>query len=245
MRDVRESKNDNMSLWEKCLGMLYPQTCYFCGKICKESICQECAEKVEYIKEPRCKKCGKPIRYEEREFCHDCAERKFYYDQGKSIWLHKGPVRWSVYQFKYHNRRVFARLYAEEWWRLYREKIEEWEIDVIIPIPLHWKRRRKRGYNQAEILAKELGRRCKLSVDTKSIVRIMHTKPQKELNSKERNNNLKKAFCVTKHWNRAKNVLLIDDIYTTGNTIDAVARILKEKGAQKVYFLTISIGQGF
>ena len=234
-----------MSFLKKCLGILYPQTCYFCGKISKECMCSECVKQVEYIEEPRCKKCGKPIRYEEQEYCHDCTEHIFYYEQGKSIWLHKGPVRWSVYQFKYHNRRVFAEFYAKEWKRIYGNKLKEWEIDLIIPIPLHRKRRRKRGYNQAEILAKELGERCNIPVDTKSVVRTVNTRPQKELNDKERKRNLSKAFRVTKHWEKARNVLLIDDIYTTGNTIDSVAQILKQKGAEKVYFLTISIGQGF
>lgn len=234
-----------MNLWKKCLGMLYPQTCYFCGKISRESMCLECADKVEYIEEPRCKKCGKPIRYGEKEFCHDCAEHVFYYEQGKSIWLHKGPVRWSVYQFKYHNRRIFAEFYAEEWCRLYGNKLKEWDIDVIIPIPLHPKRRRKRGYNQAEILAEELGKRCNIPVNGKALIRVVNTRPQKELSNKERKKNLSKAFRVTNHWEKVKNVLLIDDIYTTGNTIDSVAQILKEKGSEKVYFLTISIGQGF
>lgn len=234
-----------MSLWKKCLGMLYPQTCYFCGKISKECVCSDCGKQVEYLEEPRCKKCGKPIRYEEQEYCHDCTERLFYYEQGKSLWLHKGPVRWSVYQFKYRNRRIFAEFYAKEWKRIYGEKLKEWEIDVIIPIPLHKKRRRKRGYNQAEILARELQKVCHIPMDTKSVIRTVNTRPQKELNDKERKKNLSKAFRVTKHWKKAKNVLLIDDIYTTGNTIDSVAQILKQKGVEKVYFLTISIGQGF
>ena len=227
------------------MGMLYPQTCYFCGKICKKSMCTECAEKVEYIEEPRCKKCGKPIRYAEKEYCHDCTEHMFCYEQGKSIWLHKGPVLWSVYQFKYHNRRIYAEFYAEEWWRLYGNKLKEWEIDVIVPIPLHPKRRRKRGYNQAEVLAKELGKRCGIPVDTKMVVRRVNTKPQKMLNDRERKKNLRSAFGVTSHRKKANNILLIDDIYTTGNTIDSVAQLLKENGAEKVYFLTISIGQGF
>ena len=230
---------------DKCLGMLYPQTCYFCGKIHTTEMCPECVEKLEYIDEPRCKRCGKPIRYMEEEFCHDCTQGTFHYEQGKSIWLHKGPVRWSVYQFKYHNRRVFARFYAKEWCRLYGEDIKRWGIDVIIPIPLHKARRRKRGYNQAEILAKELGKQCHLLVDTKSVVRRVDTRPQKELNNKQRKRNLNKAFYVTKHWKKWKNVLLIDDIYTTGNTIDSVAELLMKKGAEKVYFLSISIGQGF
>lgn len=227
------------------MGMLYPQTCYFCGKISMTSMCSKCTEQVEYIEEPRCKKCGKPIRYEESEFCHDCAEREFSYVQGRSIWLHKGPVRWSVYQFKYHNRRIFAEYYAEEWCRLYGDKLKEWAIDVIIPVPLHRKRRRKRGYNQAEILAVELGKRCGVPVNKNAVARVVNTRPQKELNDKARKKNLQQAFRVTRCWKQASNVLVIDDIYTTGNTIDFIARILKEKGARKVYFLTISIGQGF
>jgi len=234
-----------IGILKNCLGILYPQTCYFCGKVNREKICNECADKVEYIKEPSCKKCGKPIRYHESEYCHDCTERQFYYEQGKSVWLHKGPVRWSVYQYKYHNRRIHGEFYAEELFRLYGDELKAWDIDVIIPIPLHKKKRRKRGYNQAEILAKHLGKLSGIRVDTKAVVRVKNTKPQKELSDKERRKNLEKAFQVTKYWKREKHVLLIDDIYTTGNKIDAVSKVLKEKGAEKVMFFTISIGQGF
>lgn len=234
-----------MNLWKKCLEMLYPQTCHFCGKICREKICRECAKKVEYIQEPRCKRCGKPIRYDEKEFCHDCANSQVSYEQGKNVWLHKGPVRWSIYQFKYHNRRVYGEFYAQELYRLYGKQLKDWGIQVIIPVPLHKKRKRKRGYNQAEIIAKHLGKLSGLPVETKAVIRVQNTKPQKELNHKDRKKNLREAFRVTKRWRSPQNVLLIDDIYTTGNTIDAVAKVLKEKGANKVWFLTISIGQGF
>ena len=234
-----------MNLWKKCLDLLYPQTCYFCGKVSKDKLCKSCLEKVIYIEEPRCKKCGKPIRYEEKELCYDCQQNDTYYEQGKSLWLHQGAVKWSVYQFKYHNRRIYGRFYAEEMYRLYGKKLEDWGIDVIIPIPLHPKRRRKRGYNQAEIIAKHLGRLSGIKVDPKAVVRVNDTKPQKQLNPKERKRNLQRAFRVYKKWEPVKRILLIDDIYTTGNTIDAVAKVLKEKGACKVWFLTISIGQGF
>ncbi len=234
-----------MNLWTKCLGILYPQTCYFCGKTCKKEICRKCAGEVEFIQEPRCKKCGKPIRYEEQEFCHDCEEQKIFYEEGRSIWLHKGPVRWSIYHFKYKNKRVFGEYYATEWKRLYGHKLQEWEIDVIIPVPLHATRRRKRGYNQAEVLAQELGKRCKIPVNSHAVARVAKTRAQKTLNHKERRKNLQGAFRVTRYWEREKNVLLIDDIYTTGSTINSLAKELIEQGAHKVYFLTISIGQGF
>lgn len=227
------------------MEILYPETCHFCGKVCKEKICPECAKKIEYIQEPRCKRCGKPIRYEETEFCADCAKSPAFYEQGRSVWLHKGPVRWSIYQFKYHNRRIYGEFYAEEMYRLYGDKLKEWGIELILPIPLHKRRKRKRGYNQAELIAKHLGKISGIPVETRAVVRVQNTKPQKELNDKQRKKNLREAFRITKEWKTPKNILLIDDIYTTGNTIDAVAKVLKEKGNHKVWFLTISIGQGF
>lgn len=234
-----------MDFIEKCLGILYPQTCCFCGRVNREPICKECKEEVIYIQEPICKKCGKPIRYAENEYCSDCEDTQFHYEQGRSVWLHTGRVRWSVYQFKYHNRRIYSKFYAREFTRLYGDWIRSCGIEVIIPIPLHRKRRKKRGYNQAEKLARNLGKLTKIRVETKAVIRTRNTKPQKELSNKERRKNLRDAFRVTKYWKGEKNVLLVDDIYTTGNTIDSVAKVLKENGAQKVWFLTISIGQGF
>ena len=212
------------------LELLYPQTCYFCGEISKRPICDKCKKEILYVKEPRCKKCGKPVRYVEQEFCTDCKNHMVEFEQGRSVWLHKGPVAWSVYQFKYKNRRVYAEFYAEDLVRLYGKKIKEWGIEVIVPVPLHWRKRRIRGYNQAEVLAKLLGRKLGIPVNTKAIRRIRYTNPQKELNPKDRKKNLMRAFCTTKKWKRQANVLVIDDIYTTGNTIDAVAKELKKNG---------------
>jgi ComF family protein len=129
--------------------------------------------------------------------------------------------------------------------RLYGKKIKEWEIEQIIPVPLHWKRKRRRGYNQAEILAKCLGKKMGIRVETKAVRRAHNTKPQKALSHRERKQNLAHAFCVNPKWKPARNILIVDDIYTTGNTIETIARVLREKGVKKVFFLTISIGQGF
>lgn len=227
------------------MELLYPKTCCFCGKIIVQEICDSCKEKVSYIKEPRCKKCGKPIRYEEQEYCHDCQKQSFHYVQGRSLWIHKGAVPWSIYQFKYHNRRIYGKFYAKELYRVYGESIEEWGIDLIVPVPLHWRRRRKRGYNQAEIVARYLGELTGIPVDKHLVIRKKYTEPQKTLNNKERVKNLKHVFDVRKMTVRAKNILLIDDIYTTGSTIDAISKVLLEKGHNKVWFLTISIGQDF
>lgn len=224
---------------------MYPETCCFCGKVSERKLCGKCSGKVEYVQEPRCKKCGKPVRYAEAEYCHDCVNTVHEYEQGRSVWLHKMPVSASIYQFKYKNRRIYGAFYAEEMARLYGNLIRAWNVEVIVPVPLHRKKQRLRGYNQAEIIARHLGRLMQLPVDASSVVRTRYTKPQKELNDKERKKNLQQAFRVRDTWKHYKHVLIVDDIYTTGSTIDAVARELKRAGVQKVCFLTISIGQGY
>ena len=195
------------------------------------------------IEEPRCKKCGKPIRQKEAEFCYDCEREDLCYEQGRSLWLHKMPVSSSIYAFKYKNRRVYGEVYGREMAKMFRKIIRLWEIDVIVPVPLHRKKQKKRGYNQAEILAKEIGFRVGIPVDTTLIKRKKNTVPQKEFTRKERKKNLKNAFEVTGKV-EGKRVLIIDDIYTTGSTIDSISILLKKAGAEKTYFLTISIGQG-
>lgn len=195
------------------------------------------------IEEPRCKKCGKPIRQKEAEFCYDCEREDLCYEQGRSLWIHKMPVSSSIYAFKYKNRRVYGEVYGREMAKTFRKIIRLWEIDVIVPVPLHRKKQKKRGYNQAEILAKEIGFRVGIPVDTTLIERKKNTVPQKEFTRKERKKNLKNAFEVTGKV-EGKRVLIIDDIYTTGSTIDSISILLKKAGAEKTYFLTISIGQG-
>ena len=234
-----------MNIWKKILGIIYPKTCCFCGKVSEKELCDVCAKKVIYIEEPRCKCCGKPVRYAEQEYCYDCQKNTHAYEQGKSLWIHKMPVSLSIYQFKYKNRRIYGEFYAKEMARLYGNLIRFWGVEVIVPIPLHRRKKRLRGYNQAAVIAKQLGKIIGIPVDCNSIVRNRYTRPQKELNDKERKQNLKQAFSVTNKWKNYKRVLLIDDIYTTGSTIDTVAEELKKNGVQKVWFLTISIGQGY
>lgn len=223
--------------------LLYPSRCPFCGTISKEGICGECRQTLPYVGEPCCMKCGKPLEEEEREYCRDCARIARSYDQGKSVWKHTGNVPHAVYQFKFHNKRYYARVFASEMSKQYGDWIRRCKVETIIPVPLHPAKQRKRGFNQAELLARGLGREMDLPVCTDAVFRIRNTKPQKELGGRERQDNLKGAFAVSGRWKAPKTVLLVDDIYTTGSTIHRIAKLLKKAGVQKVYFLTISIGQ--
>ena len=122
--------------------------------------------------------------------------------------------------------------------------LREKKVGLIVPVPLHRKKMRIRGYNQAALVAEVLGEITGISVDEDILVRVKNTKPLKQLNDKERRRSIRGAFSVRKSvW--AKTIVLIDDIYTTGSTLDEAARVLLKAGAEKVYFLTISIGQGY
>lgn len=231
----------------KMAALLWPEVCPFCQRVCRTGICASCRRTVEKlrVREPRCMQCGKPLRRVEQEYCHDCMHTCHYYEKGISLWLHRPPVNTSIYQFKYHNQRRYGMYYAEEIVKVHGRTILNWDPDLLIPIPLHPKRKRKRGFNQAEILAKELGSRLGIKVDSSSLIRKLNTDPQKKLGHSERKRNLKHAFALQKNMTGVKKVVLVDDIYTTGNTIDSAAKVLKSAGVEKVYFLTISIGQGY
>lgn len=189
-------------------------------------------------------KCGKPVRSEEQEYCRDCESRDYAYDQGRSLWLHVSPVTQAIYQFKFHNKRYYADIFAKEMAHRYGDWIRSREIEEILPVPLHPSRLRSRGFNQACLLAEGLSRELKLPVGKDVVYRIRKTRPQRLLDDRGREQNLRQAFGVSAHWRVPRNVLVVDDIYTTGSTIHRISKVLKKAGVQKVYFLTISIGQG-
>ena len=112
-----------------------------------------------------------------------------------------------------------------------------------MPVPVHKEKKRQRGFNQAELVAKELGKLMKVPVDTTYLIRKEKTLPQKELTRLQRKTNLKKAFEVSVDGKYYKRVLLIDDIYTTGATIDAISEILRENQTKIIFFLTICVGR--
>lgn len=230
---------------EKILDLLYPPRCPICDKVIlpKDNICPACRKKIHTTAEPVCMKCGKPLSNERKEYCFNCGKRNYNFTQGKALWIYEKEVKMSVYRFKYQNKREYGKVYASEIVKRYGGWIENKKIQAIIPIPLHRNRKRKRGYNQAEVLAKEIGRILDLPVDTKLLIRVRDTKPQKMLDDAERKNNLKKAFKITENIVQLNHILLIDDIYTTGSTLDAAASALKAAGVRHVYTCCISIGK--
>lgn len=227
------------------LDLLYPKRCPVCHGVVrgKGKVCTPCKKRLMYIKEPKCKRCGKEIEKEEQEYCTDCQRFSHSFDRGASVFAYDPVMRRSISMFKYHNRREYAQFYAEEMYKNCQRFIKMCDPQVILPVPVHRRKKRQRGFNQAELVAKELGKRTGVPVDTKYLMRTEKTTPQKELTRQQRKVNLRKAFAVRESGKYYERVLLVDDIYTTGATIDAISEILREKQTKIIYFLTICVGR--
>lgn len=238
---------------DKLLDIIYPARCPFCNEIVVPKgnrVCPACLTKLPYINEPRCVKCSKPVENEEAEYCSDCSRKGYHYERGFALWLYDDMMRHSIADFKYHSRKDNAVFYTDEIIRLYGQTIKAISPDVIVPVPIHRSKYLERGYNQAQILAALLGRNLNIPVLSELLLRSRKTMPQKKLSDKERLKNLSEAFCFHTETSLDYNkpiyrVLLVDDIYTTGSTIEACTNILKANGVAEVYFVVLCIGKGF
>lgn len=228
---------------EKMSDIFYPRRCPVCQKILKDQkrmIFPQCETMLHPIGHPRCFKCGKPV--EKGEFCRDCQKRKHMFEQGRGIFVYDSSMRRSVTRYKYYGCREYGDFYAKAMYRYAKMELREWKPDLIVPVPVHRSKERMRGFNQAAYLAERISRYTGIPADMGLVQKNIKTKSQKKLNALQRRKNLEKAFCVTGDV-RGKDILVIDDVYTTGSTIDAMASCLKKKGAENVYFLTVCIGR--
>lgn len=234
------------------IDFIYPRRCPICGEIAMpkpEKACTECIKLLQVIREPRCKKCSKPLDDEEQEYCLDCVKKKHHYEKGYALWVYDKTMKKSIADFKFHYRQEYADFYIEQLSKQFCGIIDEWRVDALVPIPLHKSKLRVRGFNQADLLARGLGKQLGIPVLSEYLTRCKKTLPQKELNDKERFKNLTEAFSFTGETyvnkNQIKNIVLVDDIYTTGSTIEACTKILHEQGIEKVYFISLCIGKGY
>lgn len=233
--------------YRSAVEALFPNRCPICEELVDSQgeLCGDCLGKLKYITSPFCMICGKQLDNELAETCSDCGRRHHSFIRGVGALAYTKEIKQSMYRFKYGNRREYAAFYGDIIVKLKGHIIMSWKPDVIIPVPLHASRYRKRGYNQAALIAKEIGRRLEVPVEEGLLIRIVNTAPQKELNDKERTKNTKNAFQVTHNIVKYKRVLLVDDIYTTGATLDACSDVLTNAGAAQVYFAAVCIGRGF
>ena len=238
-------------LHSRILDLIYPRRCPICQQIVLPKgalVCGECYAELKLVEEPRCMKCGKPIGQEEREYCYDCQKRQFHYEYGYGMWIYDKKMQHSIAAFKYKNKREYCDFYVSELVRHYKEKILRMEVDVLVPVPIHTKKLRKRGYNQAALLAEGVGKQLGIPVESELLLRTKNTLPQKALDDRERFRNLLEAFQINNQLNfdyMDKKVLLIDDIYTTGSTNEVCTNVLLGAGVERVYYISLCIGKGY
>ena len=241
-----------MGVKEFLLEILYPARCPLCEEILPgrcgkrtQFACKACVERIPYIHSPRCMKCGKQLEGVAQEYCQDCEKREHIFERGIGVSSYSDEMRQSLHRYKYKARREYTEFYGRLMDQQCRGFVRQWGIDVLVPVPMYAHKKKVRGYNQAELLAKRLGEIWNLPVEADMLVRCRNTRPMKELDDRERRKNLQNAFKVRKSVVKYKKVLLIDDIYTTGSTMDACATVLKMAGVEQVYCACLCIGNGF
>jgi len=218
------------------LDFLFPRRCVGCGKE-GSFLCQSCRQLLNEITPPVCPRCGLPRL--NGKLCHVCADRQLEIDGIRSPFKFDGVMRQAIHQLKYQNLRALAAPLAE----LLREYLlnNHLPAEVLIPVPLHQKRLRERGYNQSGLLARELGRLISLPVVDDCLIRQKYTSAQARTDSlAERSSNVDGAFACLDSRMQDKRVLLIDDVSTSGATLDACAAALKAAGAAQVRGLVLA-----
>ncbi len=218
------------------LNLLFPYWCLGCGRE-GDLICPSCRGTLPRITPPICPRCGLP--QPSGILCPACCRRRQEIDGIRSPFLFKAVIRQAVLQLKYKNLRALARPLAG----LLGDYLAANPVpgEVVVPVPLHRKRTRERGYNQSQLLCRGLGRLLELPVVADCLIRRRHTPPQTGTATvSERRSNVADAFTCRDRRLQNRQVMLVDDVTTSGATLDACAAALKESGASSVWGLTLA-----
>jgi len=239
-----------MKAFDMLMEAVFPSNiyCICCGAVIDRSrpyaLCDSCIEKFHWLGHRTCSKCGKILDEDYlHERCHDCRQTEHVFDRGFTCAQYGLYERAVIMDYKYRDRSWIGKKLGDI--LADRMRLEDIRYDIIIPVPIHASREKARGYNQASVMADRVGRITGHAVRKDVLVRSKATAPMKDLNISERAENLKGAFKVCRGREKdiaGKDILLIDDIYTTGATADSCCTVLKAGGAEKVYFLTFAAG---
>ena len=211
---------------------LFPPTCLLCGDAGTErrDLCAACAESLP-INFPACPRCALPLPVATGIPCGNCQKHPPAYDSSLALFRYEEPVRHLIHALKFHSRYACARLLGD----MLADRLANLDDKpgVIIPVPLHPSRYRQRGYNQSLEIARTLAHRLELPLDYRICTRLVATQAQTELTAEQRRRNIKKAFAVTKPL-PFSHVAILDDVVTTGATVNELATVLRKAGVQRI-----------
>jgi competence protein ComFC len=230
------------------LDILYPRHCFACNKNLHEEeniyICKTCLENIKKTEPKRCNKCGLelgPGITSSKKGCPECENANLRFERSFFVSDYKGPLKDLIHQYKYKKHECLAKPLGDLLINLLSHKDIIPEIDIVVPVPLHWKKKLERGFNQSELIAKRICKKLSLPISINNLCRIKNTLSQTQLLRTQRQKNVSGAFKVKQPKVLfRKHVLLVDDVLTTGITASECARNLKSAGAKKVHFLAIA-----
>ena len=227
--------------------LVFPPRCLSCGGNLEEgapfAICEGCRAGIGYIRSPLCTVCGEPFAsdVEKDHVCGSCLISPPPFAAARSLGRFDGVLMAMIHRLKYREQSRLAsplgHLMAAGDYPGFRIG----EASLVIPVPLHRKRLRQRGFNQSLLMAGAVGKRHGIPLDARSLRRPVASEPQVTLGRKERERNVRGVFAVADREHiRGKGILLVDDVYTTGSTLKECARVLLRAGAREVYVLTLA-----
>jgi len=229
------------------LNLFFPHRCLMCGGKSSDrdtdGICSACLSQIVYISPPICNRCGFPFLPQggSNHFCQECLVSPPFFGIARSLSKYEGEFKEAITRFKYKEKVTLGEKLGQLMAEVTYPDLSMDAYDLLIPVPLHPKRLRERGFNQAVLLAQQVSRRHRIPVDLFSLRRHRITESQVNLGLSERRRNVRGAFTfnIVKKL-KDKSVLLIDDVYTSGATVNECARVLRKAGAVQVDVLTLA-----
>lgn len=233
-------------IWDSVINFIFPQQCCICKNFLGESgyLCISCASKFDVISEPKCACCGYPFEFKlksknKKLLCPNCIKKPYKFDGAISAVRYDDFAKKIILPFKHADKTQYAKPISTIMIMAGRKFKDE--IDVIIPVPIHLTRMLKRKYNQASLLSTYISKAYQKPVLYSTLLRSKSTPSQGHMSEKERKQNVSGVFVVKKNQRiKGKNILLIDDVFTTGATVNECTKILKKSGANKVFVLTFA-----
>ena len=241
----KSNKNSFLNLFEAAISTILPPRCAGTGEIVdiQGAVSPNFWSELQFIEKPFCKQCGIPFSFEvdENIICASCIELEPMFDQSRSAVVYNDASRRVILNFKFNDKTSLVHTFIPWMVRSGINLINS--ADYIIPVPLHHKKLRERRFNQSALLAQGVAKKTKTNYLPDGLIRTRYTTPQKGLSKKYRNRNVQGAFAINDPYLDEfahTNILLIDDVFTTGSTLNECARILKNAGAREVNVLTIA-----
>lgn len=233
-------------LLEPLASLFFPAHCAGCGDAVdgRAPLCRDCDRQIARIRPPRCETCSQPYDGAGPAFsCPNCRGEEFCFESAVAVVRSRGVVREMIHRLKYGREMWLARPLARWMFEgLSDPRLRRVRVEALVPVPLHPVRQREREFNQSELLAGELSRLSGIPV-LHALARRRQTGTQTRLDRKHRRQNLRDAFVLSKNADVTnRNLLLVDDVLTTGSTLDACALVLLEGGAGSVRALTAARG---